>query len=342
MAAEILPLDVLMRAALRVTQLVEQLVEVPTIVSYSSLQRTMEQHVDIPVPPGRGGRNAGLQGSLPGQSATADRCQSRFPKIKKVRSWVRTRVRGCPPVSAHAPLPDSNEWTQFSKGGKPNYWNRRSNATAWKPPPGVKVVWVGSRDEDGSSTAGTRLLVSVGVTFLLCLLSDGRRGQWLGIPSPHPGCHHVPVTMQPKFQQSFLFMFWRCPRFSPRSECPTFQLYAELATWWCKLSRKPSGFRQRSSWCSFRAMLGSTVDTCSASAPGCFWTFFLRVGGTRLLKSILSCSPLWPRSSSTTAVVCGSGFLVTVHLALCSLRLLQAWEWRSRTDDASVATSACS
>ena len=42
------PLDVPMRAALRVTQLVEQLVEVPTTVSYSSLLRTVEQHVDIP------------------------------------------------------------------------------------------------------------------------------------------------------------------------------------------------------------------------------------------------------------------------------------------------------
>ena len=45
--------------------LAEQPVEVPTIVSYSSLQRIMEQNVDIPVP-GGGGRNAGLQGFLPG------------------------------------------------------------------------------------------------------------------------------------------------------------------------------------------------------------------------------------------------------------------------------------
>ena len=39
--------------------------------TYSLLQRTVEQHVDIPVPLGRGGRNAGLQGSLPEQSSTA-------------------------------------------------------------------------------------------------------------------------------------------------------------------------------------------------------------------------------------------------------------------------------
>ena len=40
---KILPFDVPMRAVLRVTQLVEQLVEVPTIISFSSLQRTVEQ-----------------------------------------------------------------------------------------------------------------------------------------------------------------------------------------------------------------------------------------------------------------------------------------------------------
>ena len=67
---KILPLDVPMRAALRVTQLVEQLVEVPTTVSYSSLLRTAEQLVDIPVP-GGGGGISGAQGFLPRQSSTA-------------------------------------------------------------------------------------------------------------------------------------------------------------------------------------------------------------------------------------------------------------------------------
>ena len=58
---QILPEEVPFRAVLRDTQPAEQLVEVPTIVSYSSLQRIMEQNVDIPVP-GRGGRSSGLQG----------------------------------------------------------------------------------------------------------------------------------------------------------------------------------------------------------------------------------------------------------------------------------------
>ena len=58
------------RSSVREPQLAEQLVEVPTIVSFSSLQRTVEQNVDIPVP-GGGGRLASLHGSLPGQCSTA-------------------------------------------------------------------------------------------------------------------------------------------------------------------------------------------------------------------------------------------------------------------------------
>ena len=49
------------RTSVREPQLAEQLVEAPTIVSYSLLQLTMEQNVDIPVPQG-GGRHADLQG----------------------------------------------------------------------------------------------------------------------------------------------------------------------------------------------------------------------------------------------------------------------------------------
>ena len=59
------------RTVLRAPQTADQLVEVPTIISYSSLlQRTMELNVAIPVR-GRGGRNVDLQGFLPGQGPTA-------------------------------------------------------------------------------------------------------------------------------------------------------------------------------------------------------------------------------------------------------------------------------
>ena len=67
---KILPHDVPPRRSCRDPQLVEQLLQAPTPVSYSSLlQRTVEQHVDFPVPVG-GGRNAGLQGFPPEQSST--------------------------------------------------------------------------------------------------------------------------------------------------------------------------------------------------------------------------------------------------------------------------------
>ena len=67
---KILSDDVPMRTPVREPQLAEQLVEVPTIVSWSLLQLITKQNVDIPVP-GRGGRISGLQGFLPGQSSSA-------------------------------------------------------------------------------------------------------------------------------------------------------------------------------------------------------------------------------------------------------------------------------
>ena len=58
-------------------QTVEQLVEVPTILSFISLQQqTAEQIVDIPVPGrGGGGGRRGLQSLLPGQNTTAQSAQ---------------------------------------------------------------------------------------------------------------------------------------------------------------------------------------------------------------------------------------------------------------------------
>ena len=49
------------------------------------------------------------------------------------------------PVHVDEHLPDSAEWVQFRATAtcKPYHWNRRTNATAWKPPPGMKVLWVG-------------------------------------------------------------------------------------------------------------------------------------------------------------------------------------------------------
>ena len=85
---KILPFDVPMRTAVRVPQLAEQLVEVPTIISYSSLLRTVEQHVDIPVP-GGGGPSSGLQGISSGLSSTATPSSKR----RMTSSWFSPRTR---------------------------------------------------------------------------------------------------------------------------------------------------------------------------------------------------------------------------------------------------------
>ena len=77
----------------------------PTITSYSSLQkRTAERIIDIPVPQSRGG-GGGLLGLRPNPNSAASSSRSyavdeaftgffrTFPQIKKMRGWVRTRGR---------------------------------------------------------------------------------------------------------------------------------------------------------------------------------------------------------------------------------------------------------
>ena len=128
---KILPFDVPVRTAVRVPQLAEQLVEVPTVISYSSFQRTVEQLVDIPVP-GGGGPSSGLQGFFfSGQSSTAS------PSSKK-RISERIVEQIVDPVSC---------------GGLPcslsGHGNRRTNSTVWQAPAGVEVVWHGERNEEG-------------------------------------------------------------------------------------------------------------------------------------------------------------------------------------------------
>ena len=90
-------------------QTAEQLVEVPTIISCSSLRGIMEQNVDIPVPHGRGGRVGvrSLQG-FPGQSSTAFGGARYFPAAT-VEQIVDTLVprgdRTLHPASSSSVLP---------------------------------------------------------------------------------------------------------------------------------------------------------------------------------------------------------------------------------------------
>ena len=48
------------------------------------------------------------------------------------------------------PVLESAEWVQSrDPTGKTYYWNRRSRVTGWKPPPGIRVVWVGEQGSEG-------------------------------------------------------------------------------------------------------------------------------------------------------------------------------------------------
>ena len=148
--------DIPARRLCREPQLVEQLVEVPTVVSYSSLlQRTVEQTVDNPASRGRGRRGGlhvffpgqsstaatvdipvprgDLQGFLPGQGSTASSSHSpdaeneagvgvfrTFPRGKKVWRPQPSRVRSCPPVSAHG------------RGRLMRTWTLRTSRWSWR------------------------------------------------------------------------------------------------------------------------------------------------------------------------------------------------------------------
>ena len=102
--------------SLRVTQLVEQLVEVPTTVSYSSLQRTVEQLVHIPVP-GGGGPSSGLHGFLPRQRSTASPSRKRISE-RIVEQIVDPVSRGSLPgsSSSHSPAGDEERADEPGKG----------------------------------------------------------------------------------------------------------------------------------------------------------------------------------------------------------------------------------
>ena len=118
----------LRRVESRPPQTAEQFVEVPTIISYSSLQQTVERTIDIPVPhdrsdrggggglqgfspgqgstaysgadfvdipvPGRGGRNVGLQGFPPRQSSTVQLASQKRSSERIVEQIVDSRVLG--------------------------------------------------------------------------------------------------------------------------------------------------------------------------------------------------------------------------------------------------------
>ena len=115
---KILPHDIPPRRWCRDTQLVEQLLEVPTTVSYSSLfQRTVEHYVDIPVPGGGGGPSSGLQGFSSGQRSTASPSRKRISE-RIVEQIVDPVSRGGLPgsSSSHSPAGDEERADEAGNG----------------------------------------------------------------------------------------------------------------------------------------------------------------------------------------------------------------------------------
>ena len=127
--------------------------------SPSSLERISEQVVEqiVDISPGSGLGQGSSSSAGPADEDFTGVFFTLFPKLKKSaklasHSSLRVPASGSPSTLAaqleDAPVPDSNEWVLFRKGGKPYHWNRRTFSVC-KPPPGVKVVWVGERNEEG-------------------------------------------------------------------------------------------------------------------------------------------------------------------------------------------------
>ena len=140
-----------MHTAVRDTELAEQLVEVPTIVSYSLLQRTMEQHVNIPVP-GGGGRLADLPGFPLGQSSTATHSPEERISDRIVEQIVDIPVSG---------------------GGFQDFRTGQSSSSVSRSP----TDWLNTEDEAShvkasifcNVSARSRHFVNVDVFFLPCV-----------------------------------------------------------------------------------------------------------------------------------------------------------------------------
>ena len=110
------------RSACRRSRRAEQLVEVPTIVSYCSLHGNVEQNVDIPVPHRRGGRG-GLQDLRPGQDSTAfcgaDHVDNPVPRVGGLQGFLPRHASIA--SSSHSPGAADEAFTREFSRFSPNF-----------------------------------------------------------------------------------------------------------------------------------------------------------------------------------------------------------------------------
>ena len=126
-------------------------------------ERTVEQIVDIPSSGGSLAHGSSSSAGPADEDFTGG--FSHFSPMEKVRSAgqvVSAKLGGhvsSSTLSAHqmaragepADSDGSIEWVKLHVGetDKTYYWNRRSGATSWHAPPGVKVVWMGGKSDRG-------------------------------------------------------------------------------------------------------------------------------------------------------------------------------------------------
>ena len=131
--------DIPARRLCREPQLVEQLVEVPTIISFSSLQRIVEQNVAIPVL-GGGGPSSGLQGFSSGQCSTAPQFSEERISERIVEQIVDTPSGG---LQGLRPVQGTQASSSSSVSRSP---------TTFSPPKSAKVTGTRVRECLGAPT----------------------------------------------------------------------------------------------------------------------------------------------------------------------------------------------
>ena len=231
--------DVPMRAVLRATQLVEQLVEVPTIISFPMIallhalleyrQRTLEQNVDIPAV-GGSGTGGGLSGFLPGQnhSVTAEQIVANPVPRPDVAGDLQGFPRGqsATALSEHiAEFPDPG-------GGRRDFQPVQGSAASSSDSPGQAGESVFShfspeenKCEDPARAHGRRELgwvYSVAQHGVRLLLLVAEKQEWCflvcssGSPSyPVAWTAWLPVRRHGGFWKNFLFYVPFAALFAP-------------------------------------------------------------------------------------------------------------------------------
>ena len=243
---KILSDDVPMRALVRETQLAEQLVEVPTIVSWSLLQgfppgqasttssfsleriseRIAEQNVEFPV-------GGGLQDFLPLHLllvfVVLQMCLGKgffalFPVLKKVRSWARTRGRNCSPSRAHPRRQPT--WTRCREW---SFWPSSSSSLTRL---GTWVAWPNmcGRGSCRISTSFTASSPMRGIVLSNLRPGPTRLRETMMVRGDGIECSVLVTSLRSCSGSSSSSSISWCLQFSSSTEWWTFQLHADLGT----------------------------------------------------------------------------------------------------------------